>query len=462
MTRKKVLISVALLVIICVGAYFLFFSKEAKSSAIFTTVKKSDFKIQVTTTGELRSSVRTKITAPPGLRQIGVYQIKISRLVPEGTIVKKGDFVAALDNADVLTQMNDQKLQLNKLEAQYKQTKLDTMLKLRAARNELINLQFQLKQKKLEKERSKYEAPAVIRQVELDYEETMRTLNQKKDNYKALRKQAETKMQIVGSDLQRMKNRMKEVVDILNNMSITAPKGGMVIYAKDYRGVKTSVGSVIQIWGGGTVATLPDLNQMEVVTYINEVDIRKVDVGQKVKIGLDAMPDKSLAGVVESVSSIGQQKPNSDAKVFEVIIKVLTKDSTLRPAMTASCEILSKEYKNGLQIPLEAIHNTNDLSYVFTRQNGHAVKQEINVLAVNQTDALVTNGLESGEEVYLSLPADTSGLNFIALNPDDNKVPKQLTTTADTTHLGKTGKEAEATDKRKKDTLAEQTVSAAL
>lgn len=428
MSRKKIFLSVAVLLIVCIASYFLFFSKEAKSTAIFTTVKKSDFKIQVVTTGELQSSVSTKITAPPGLRQIGVYQIKISKLVPEGTIVQKGDFVAALDNADVLTKMNDQQLQLNKLLARYKQTKLDTMLKLRAARNDLVNLRFQLKQKLLEKKRSKYEAPAVIRQVELDYEKTQRTLIQKKANYKALQQQAKTKIQIVNADLQRRKNRMEQITDILHHMNIMAPKGGMVIYARSYRGGKTAVGSVIQIWGGGTVATLPDLTKMEVVTYVNEVDIRKVKVGQKVSIGLDAMPDKHLQGVIKNVASIGQQKPNSDAKVFEVVIKILTKDASLRPAMTASCKILSKEYKSGLQIPLEAIHNYKNKSYVFKSEHGHTVKQEINVLAVNKTSALITNGLKVGEEIYLSLPADTTGLDLIALNPKIKNVPKQLTT----------------------------------
>lgn len=461
MSRKKIFISVAILIIICIAGYFLFFSKEAKSAAIFATVKKSDFKIQVVTTGELRSSVRTKITAPPGLRQIGVYQIKISRLVPEGSIVKKGDFVASLDNSEVLTRMNDQQLQLNKLVAQFKQTKLDTMLKLRDARNKLVNLRFQLKQKKLEKTRSKYEAPAVIRQVELDYEETMRTLDQNKSNYKALQKQAQTKVQIVNADLQRSKNRMEKITDILQHMSINAPKDGMVIYAKDYRGIKTAVGSVIQIWGGGTVATLPDLTQMEVVTYVNEVDIRKVDVGQSVNIGLDAMPDKHLEGIVKNVASIGQQEPNSDAKVFEVIIKVLTKDSTLRPAMTASCKILSKEYKNGLQIPLEAIHNYQNRSYVFVREKGHAVKQEINVLAVNKTSALVVNGLSADQEVYLSLPSDTSGMDLIALNPKDKVIPQQ-STTIDTSLLKQKGGNTKPISNVKKDTLSKKTASAAL
>lgn len=420
MARKKLLITlILLLIIIGAASYFLFFRKSAGQAAVYTEVKQGGFQLWVVTTGELRSQVRTNITIPQGLRQINVYQIKISQLIPEGTLVKKGDFVASLDNADILTKLNDQQLELDKLEAQYTQTKLDTMLNLRSARDELVNLRFDLEQKLLEKEQSKYEAPSVIRQVELEYDKAARTLKQKEDNYKTKQVQAQTQMQIIGADLQRRKNGMKAITDVLAETTIKAPKEGMVIYEKNWDGTKRTVGSVLQIWDGGTVATLPDLTKMEVVTYVNEVDIQKVRVGQKAEIGLDASPDKHLQGIVKSVASIGQQKPNSDAKVFEVLINVLTKDSTLRPAMTTSCRILSESYQNGLQIPLEAIYNNRHDSYVFKLVNGRPVEQQIQVAAVNETSALLSNGLKPGEKVFLSLPADTSGLNWIALNPAD-------------------------------------------
>lgn len=451
MPRKKVVIvSILLIVIAGTLSYFLFFRKNAKSVAVYSEVKKSDFKVWIVTTGELRSQVQTNITIPQGLRQIDVYQIKISQLIPEGTLVKKGDFVASLDNADILTKLNDQQLELDKLEAQFTQTTLDTMLNLRSARDELVNLRFDLEQKELEKEQSKYEAPSVIRQVELEYDKAVRTLKQKEDNYRTKQIQARTQMQIIGADLQRRKNRMKAINDVLAQTTISAPKSGMVIYEKSWDGTKRTVGSVLQIWDGGTVATLPDLSKMETVTYVNEVDIQKVRVGQKVDIGLDAAPEKKLQGIVKSVASIGQQKPNSDAKVFEVLINVLTKDSTLRPAMTTSCRILSESYRDGLQIPLEAIYNNKNESYVFKLVNGHPVEQQIKVAAVNEVNALIVNGLKPDDKIYLSLPPDTSGLNMVALNPKD-KVPLNPVNTIDSAWVQRHAtEEAEETETDKK------------
>ena len=58
-------------------------------------------------------------------------------------------------------------------------------------------------------------------------------------------------------------------------------------------------------------------------TYVNEIDVSKVKAGQKVEIIVDAFPERSYTGTVTSVANIGEQLPNADAKVFEVLIKVM-------------------------------------------------------------------------------------------------------------------------------------------
>ncbi len=112
----------------------------------------------------------TRISAPTKLQQLGIYQIKISDMVPEGTLVKEGEFVVSLDNSDVLNKIKDQQLNIDKKQAEVKQASLDTMMELRVLRDEIINMKYDLEQKILEKEQSKYEAPAEIKRVELEYE----------------------------------------------------------------------------------------------------------------------------------------------------------------------------------------------------------------------------------------------------------------------------------------------------
>ncbi len=425
MKKLKTPLLIAGLLIAVLAIYFIFFRKTAAASELIKSVRKGDFELLVVTSGELRSKSNTVISIPTGLQQVNIYQIKIGDMVAEGTTVKKGDFVASLDNSAITEKISQQQLEIDKANAEIRRANLDTMLELRGLRDEIVNLKYDLRQKLLEKEQSRYEAPAEIKRVELEYEKTERSLNQKDENYKTKTIQAQTKLQILASGLAQQQNRLDNLVKVMSQLTITAPKTGMVIYEKNWNGQKKGIGSQIEVWNP-SVATLPDLAQMEVVTYVNEVDIQKVKLGQQVDISLDAMADKKLKGVVKSVANIGEEKPNSDAKVFEVLIDVLTKDDALRPAMTASCKILTGKYQNVLQVPLDAIYTSQQTTYVFKKGDGGLVKQEVKVFAVNESSALIVNGLNEGDRLYYSLPSDTTGLKINHIDSSKSIIPQQM------------------------------------
>src|SRR5439155_17827820 len=134
-------------------------------------------------------------------------------------------------------------------------------------------------------------------------------------------KQAVAKMASVGADLHKQENMLKNIQEVMGSFTIKAPSPGMVIYIREWNGKKKGVGSQWNAWDN-TVATLPDLSHMESQTYINEVDVRKIAVGQNVVITLDADPSKRMDGVIKQIANVGEQRPNQDSKVFEVKVTV--------------------------------------------------------------------------------------------------------------------------------------------
>src|SRR5690606_30174431 len=161
------------------------------------------------------------------------------------------------------------------------------------------------------------------------------------------------------------------------------------------------------------------LTTMMSKTYVNEVDVRKVKRGQRVEIGLDAYPDKKLFGQVINVANVGEQRPNSDAKVFQVDVEIAGTDPSLRPAMTTSNKIITFVLDSVLFVPLECLHSHADsISYVFKREGINTVKQEVMVGETNANDAVILAGLSEGDRLYLSLPANTDG--DIRLLPEIN------------------------------------------
>jgi len=413
----------AVVVLAGVPATWLFaHTGRATDAALVATAKQGDFKVRVTTSGELRARNFVQISAPAGAMQAQIYQMKIASLVPEGTVVKAGQVVATLDRATVAPKLAEVTLAVQKAQAQYQQAMLDSTLTLSKAREDIRSQELALEQKKIIKEQSIYEAPSIQRQVDIDYQQAERALNEAKANYKTQTLQAEAKMSEVGADLGRQKNQLAMVQSVMAGFTITAPAPGMVIYLKDWNGKKRTVGSQINPYDAG-VAMLPDLTQMESVTYVNEIDVRKVLTGQHVAITLDADPTKSLTGTVVSVANVGEQRPNSDAKVFEVHVNVEQSDTTLRPGMTTGNAITTYEDKKAIYVPIEAVSSDSGVAVVYKRSGTSVVKQEVETGAMNDDDVIIARGLEPGDQVLMAAPPDQDALRLQRLTGTPRAVP---------------------------------------
>jgi multidrug efflux pump subunit AcrA (membrane-fusion protein) len=414
--KKKYLIP-ATVIVLSLVAWFVFGGDTSDSVELTTSPKKGEFVVDVTTTGELRAKQSVEIRGPQGVREIRLFNLKIQRLIPEGTIVKEGDFVAELDRSEITGRLQDALLELQQAQSQVTQVSLDSTLTLSQARDNLINLEYALEERQIAVDQSQYESPAVQRQAEIDLDKARRQLAQEKKNYVTKVKQAEAQMSEVEADLQEEQNEVNKIRALLQNFTVTAPAQGMVIYKRNYDGSKVTEGSDISAWNP-TVAELPDFSYMESVTYVNEVDVQKVTKDQNVEIGLDAIPDKRLTGKVTSVANIGEQRPNSDSKVYEVVIAVTESDSVLRPAMTTSNRVIVHRVPEAMYIPLETIHVQDSTSFVFKKDGLYPVMQQVELGLMNENEVIVHRGLSMDDVIYLSVPADTVGIERMYLEEE--------------------------------------------
>lgn len=384
------------------------------SSEILVKPSFGAFLVTVTTSGELQAKSSINIMGPEQARAANIWQMKLTNIVPEGTVVKKGAFVADLDKSEIMGKYKDSQLSVQKFEAVYLQAKLDSALALSQARDELVGLQYSQEEKRLAMEQSVYEAPAMKRQAEIEYERAQRNFEQAKRNYVTKTRQSIAKAQAAELDLLKERQRMELYQTAMQGFTILAPADGMVIYAREWGGQKKVVGSTVNAWDP-VVATLPDLREMESITYISELDIQKLAMKQSVKIKLDADPNKVLTGTVSSVANIGEQRPNSDSKVFEVRITVNGTDTTLRPAMTTGNEILVAKLDSVLSVPLECVHTESGLTYVFKKSGRSVVKQEVALGMLNENATVVTHGLTAQDELLIATPPEPGKLTVVRL-----------------------------------------------
>jgi multidrug efflux pump subunit AcrA (membrane-fusion protein) len=343
--NKNRLVIISVITLISIYFIYRYFSPSNDGEIYLTTkVKKTDFVSEVITSGEAQSTSLKKINGPSNLRKFRLNNIKIQDLVAEGTIVKKGDYVGRLDPSSVNEQILDARLNLETAESKYTQEQLDTTLSLKQERNAIKDLRFSMEETKLELKQSIYEPPATIKKLEINLEKAERGLKEKLENYKIKKRQANAKMVEVGTQVSKIKKKLDDLLNLLKSFTIFSDGNGMITYDKNWDGSKKKVGSEISPWNP-TIASLPDLTQMESRTYANEVDIRKIKKDLPVKVGFDAFPDIEMEGIVTSVANVGEKKRGSDIKVFQVMIKLNGTNENIKPGMTTSNKILTFEKK---------------------------------------------------------------------------------------------------------------------
>jgi multidrug efflux pump subunit AcrA (membrane-fusion protein) len=201
----------------------------------------------------------------------------------------------------------------------------------------------------------------------------------------------------------RIERRVSDLEEVLAGFVVRAPSSGMVIYKKDRRGNKIKAGSSINPFER-VVATLPDLSSMLSKIYISEIEISKVKPGLTVNINVDAFPEKSYTGKIFAVANIGEKLPNTDSKVFEVMVKIEGSDPSLRPTMTTGNKVIVKTINQVVFIPTEAVNTGPDgIPFVYTKNK---LKKIVVPGDSNEKYIVIEQGLKPGEKVYLSPPEE--------------------------------------------------------
>ncbi|MBP5473608.1 MAG: HlyD family efflux transporter periplasmic adaptor subunit [Bacteroidales bacterium] len=335
--------------------------------------------------------------------QMRMEDLTIQDLVPEGTIVKEGDYVAQIDQSSFRNTLKSAQEELASLEQKLKMAILDTAISLSDLRQSIAAQKLSVEEAKIKVDMAQYEAPAIIRQRQANLESAERALKQ-------LQAQCDLKRKKIILNIQEQKAKVDDQMDYISqlenyiaNFTIKSPADGMVIYHENRLGIKTKTGSSINSFEN-IVATLPDLTSMLSTTYVSEIDVNKVQIGMDVKVTVDAKENKTYTGKVISIANVGETLGNSDSKMFEVIIRLDGVDMTLRPQMTTWNKIIVKTYPNTISVPFDCVHATSDGTQFVYKKN--KTRQVVSLGEMNDKSYIVNAGLEPGTFIYIIPPED--------------------------------------------------------
>jgi len=188
-------------------------------------------------------------------------------------------------------------------------------------------------------------------------EQQMRDLKKAFETAEEQYNQAQTEFNIVVQSGIPLDN----VVSAAGAVNVVAPMDGYVI-KKNIEIGQTVMSGVSSFNEGTAMFTVADVSSMLIKASINEVEIGRVRLRQRVEVTVDAFPYRRFVGTVTHISPAARLKDK--VKVFDIEVSLDEQNPDFRAGMTANIEIKGDRVEKAMSVPIEAI---------FRRAAGEAV-----------------------------------------------------------------------------------------
>ncbi len=362
-------------------------------------VKRGEFFIDISEEGEINATKATNIYSPSLSWRFGM--LKITMIVEDGTEVNAGDITMRFDPSDIQKVIIDAQAELEITNAEMAKmvAQQESKISELEANLKISELDFQINQIRLEQ--ATFDSDVARKELELSLDKakiSLETARNEIDNQKLIH--AEDIKQKDVNILQVKKN-LSNANETLNTLTVTSPSSGIAILKTNWTtDEKWAVGE--QPWGGEPLINLPDLSELKVETEVNEVDISKIKLGQKVEIKLDAFTDTVYTGKISLVAGLAKfKRRDSKVKVFPVEVLLDEAPKKLMPGMTVSCKIIVDRIEDAVYVPLEAVFQEGANSYVFIKTGGGFKKKNIKPGIANNDYTIIEDGLKEGDKVAM-------------------------------------------------------------
>jgi membrane fusion protein, macrolide-specific efflux system len=361
-TRNRLLLLFAAVT----GAAAVFWSTQrsaggtsSSDAALTLTLARRDLVIEVVDTGRVQPKERIEIKS-----KVAGQVIELD--VEEGARVKKGQLLLRLDPTDY-------RRDVARAEADVAQ-----------ARNALEYAALNLERKK------RALSDRGVAQIDVDL-----AANEHKSKTVALRS-AEVML--------------ATAQDRLRYTSISAPIDGTVLERGIQFGEVVTPG-IQQTFEGRPLMTVGDLSALIVRSELNQIDIAKIAVGQKVRLSFDSLPGRTFEASVTKTAPASIKPKGKEIDVFPVEATLVEADPLIKPGMTADVRYLIEVRPGVLAAPIEAVVKDEGRSRVtkMVMVNGKKKREQVEVEIGARSDREVEliSGVKEGDELVIN-PASSA------------------------------------------------------
>ncbi len=354
-------------------------------------VRRGTLEERLILTGELRAVKSRGLPVP----QTPEWSVKIQWLRGDGSRVVAGDPVVQMDNSPVLAKLEDQRLALAEAEEQLQKARSDAELDHAKKSLELLR-----SRKERDKARLEASVPESVRSRR-EYQEKQLALEKAEAAFEKAREDLESfdrvgEIPVRLATLKRdMARRAVEGAEaVLDRLTLKAPADGVLIIGLNHQFDRRWLEGD-SAWPGQVVAEIADITEMEVETWLSDVDDGRVLPGMPVRCRLDTDLGRVFRGRIARVGSVASGREAVSGRRFFPIRVALdrTDPELMRPGMSVEVEVVREHREGALLAPITSLDLGGRDPFLVLRGGG---RRKVALAGCGPLDCALSEGPPAG------------------------------------------------------------------
>ncbi len=370
--------------------------------------------------GTLETLNFASVRAPKlrGPRDAGRADLTLAMLVDAGTVVPAGETVAEFELKWLEDHIVDRQSVVTTATADLKKRDADILILKETERQGRVNARAEHDKAVMDSRKAE-----VLSEIEAEL--LKNTVLEAHATWTQLEEEGRLMETVHAADLRGQELNVREQVLHVERherdyerLQVKTPIPGMIVLESTFNrsGQFSQFKPGDQVYPGAMIMRVVDVSQMVVNAVVNQVDAQAIRIGDEATVALDAYPGERFRGRVADIGAVASSggggsrysRGGNSEFVKHIRVRVLIEDTDERilPDLTASADVLVSERISGVIVPREAVRSDMDseADYVYIKDGEIYRRRQILVQDRNDTEALIANGLQAGDEVLLSAP----------------------------------------------------------
>jgi multidrug efflux pump subunit AcrA (membrane-fusion protein) len=383
---------------------------DSRSAVPTAKVVHGPLKLTVYATGELRAGRTINLVAPPA-----GGALRILKLAPTGSVVKKGDVVIQFDPSDQQYNLEQAKSDLAGAEQEIVKMRADNAVQASQDKLNLLTARYDVRRAELNAAGNEFVGAIEARKNELTLDETRQRLAQLERDAAARVSTSSAALAVLEEKRHKAELAMERAQSIIDHLDVTSPIDGLVSVKENRDGQFFFFSGMVlpeykegdTTASGRNIADVIEAGRMEVRAQVTEVDRGNLQTGQSAVVEIDALPGRKYTAKVGPLSATAAQGSffqTTAVRRFDIVLNLDRPDPMMRAGSSLRVVIDGREIPDALHVPRQAVFEKAGKNYVFL-QTGSDRFERRDVKVENATESrAVISGLHEGDVIALVDP----------------------------------------------------------